>query len=100
FKKWKESAWADLLTVITGKSSAGLLALKSELTMGSISLLLLNALLLLINIIDVKYVWLGFTFHKDANMAAYVHEGAWLLIFSIVLAMLLLLFFFRGNLNF
>jgi hypothetical protein len=100
FNKWKESAWADLLTVITGKSSAGLLALKSELTMGSISLLLLNALLLLINIIDVKYVWLGFTFHKDANMAAYVHDGAWLLIFSIVLAMLLLLFFFRGNLNF
>ncbi|HEY5408677.1 MAG TPA: DUF4173 domain-containing protein [Ginsengibacter sp.] len=100
FKKWKESAWADLLTVITGKSSSGMLALKSELTMGSVSLLLLNALLLLINIIDVKYVWLGFTFHKDANMAAYVHEGAWLLIFSIVLAMLLLLFFFRGNLNF
>ena len=100
FKKWRESAWADLLTVITSKSSSGLLALKSELTTGSISLLLLNALLLLINIIDIKYVWLGFTFNKDANVAAYVHEGAWLLIFSIVLAMLLLLFFFRGNLNF
>ena len=33
-------------------------------------------------------------------MAAYVHEGAGLLIFSIILAMLLLLLFFRGNLNF
>ncbi len=100
FKKWKESACSDLLSIITGKSSSGLLALKSELTMGSISLVLLNALLLLINIIDVKYVWLGFTFSKDAGMVAYVHEGAWMLIFSIVLAMLLLLFFFRGNLNF
>ena len=100
FKKWKESAWSDLLIIITGKTSSGILALKSELTMGSVSLVLLNALLLLINIIDVKYVWLGFSFSKDAAMAAYVHEGAWMLIFSIVLAMLLLLFFFRGNLNF
>jgi Domain of unknown function (DUF4173) len=100
FKKWKESAWSDLLSVIAGKASSGALALKSELTMGSISLVLLNTLLFLINIIDVKYVWLGFTFSKDANVAAYVHEGAWLLIVSIVLAMLLLLFFFRGNLNY
>jgi hypothetical protein len=100
FKKWKESAWADLLSIVTGKASSGILALKRELTMGSVSLVLLNALLFLINVIDIKYVWLGFTFRKGANMAAYVHEGAWLLILSIVLAMLLLLFFFRGNLNF
>lgn len=100
FKKWKESAWYDLFSVITGKVSSGILALKSELTIGTVSLALLNALLLLINIIDVKYVWMGFAFQQDVNMASYVHEGAWLLIFSIVLAMLLLLFFFRGNLNF
>jgi hypothetical protein len=100
FKKWKESAWADLFFVIMGKASSGILVLKSEMMIGSLSLSLLNALLLLVNIIDVKYVWLGFTFNKNANVVAYVHEGAWLLIFSIVLAMLLLLFFFRGNLNF
>lgn len=100
YKKWKDSSWAELLSVITGKASTGILGLKNELNMGSISLLLLNILLLIINSIDIKYVWFGFTFGRDANMAAYVHEGAWLLIFSIVLAMLLLLFFFRGNLNF
>ena len=99
-KKWTESAWSDLFSVITGRVSSGILALKSELTMGIASLTLLNVLLLIVNIIDVKYVWMGFTFHQDVNMAAYVHEGAWLLIFSIILAMLLLLFFFRGNLNF
>ena len=44
FKKWKESAWADLLSIVTGKASSGILALKSELTMGSVSLVLLNAL--------------------------------------------------------
>lgn len=100
YKKWKDSSWAELMSVITGKASTNILALKNELNIGSISLLLLNILLLIINCIDVKYVWIGFTFSKNGNMAAYVHEGAWLLIFSIVLAMLLLLFFFRGNLNF
>ncbi|MEP6947743.1 MAG: DUF4173 domain-containing protein [Ginsengibacter sp.] len=99
-KIWKESSFSDLLSIITGKAAAGIMALKNEFIMGMISLVLLNILLLFINIIDLKYVWLGFTFSKDANMAIYVHEGAWLLILSIILAMLLLLLFFRGNLNF
>ena len=99
-QKWKESSFSDLLSVITGKGATGIMALKNEFTTGLISLILLNILLLFINIIDVKYVWLGFTFSKDANIAAYVHEGAGLLILSIILAMLLLLLFFRGNLNF
>ena len=99
-KKWKESSFADLLSVIFGKASKGVMAIKNEFTIGLISLVLLNILLLFINIIDVKYVWFGFTFSKNVNLAAYVHEGAELLILSIILAMLLLLFFFRGNLNF
>jgi hypothetical protein len=100
FKKWKESSWADMLTVITGKKANGILALKNEYITGTVSLLLLNILLLIINFIDVKYVWLGFTYSNDRSMATYVHEGAGMLILSIVLAMFLLLFFFRGNLNF
>lgn len=99
-KKWQKSPFADLLSVFAGKSVRGILGLKNELTTGAISLLLLNVLLLFINVIDVRYVWLGFTFSRDSNMAAYVHEGAGLLILSIFLAMLLLLFFFRANLNF
>lgn len=99
-KKWRESSFSDLLSVIIGKASKGMLAIKNEFTIGLISLVLLNILLLLINSIDVKYVWLGFTFSKDVSLSAYVHEGAGLLILSIILAMLLLLFFFRGNLNF
>lgn len=99
FIKWKESSFSDLVSVITGKPSGGVLALKTESTIGFISLVLLNLLLLFVNLIDVRYVWLGFTFNKR-NMASYVHEGAGLLILSILLAMLVLLFFFRGNLNF
>ncbi len=100
FKKWRESPFADLLSLITGKAATGVLALKNEFTTGIISLALLNTLLLIVNIIDLEYVWLGYTYNRNSNLSAYVHEGAGLLIFSIVLSMLLLLFFFRGNLNF
>ncbi len=99
-KKWQRSPFADLVSLIAGKTVTGIMALKNELTSGIVSLFLLNILLLFINIIDVKYVWLDFTFSKYSIMASYVHEGAGLLILSIFLAMFLLLFFFRGNLNF
>ncbi len=99
-KKFKQSFFADVLSIIIGKRSTGVLALKNEFTIGCISLMLLNLLLLLINIIDIKYLWLGFTFKADINLSTYVHEGAGLLILSIVLAMFVLLFFFRANLNF
>jgi hypothetical protein len=100
FKKWRESSYSDLLSAIIGKASTGMLAIKNEFRIGFTSLLLLNILLLFINFLDIKYVWLGFTFSEDVRLSAYVHQGAGLLIFSIILAMLVLLFFFRGNLNF
>jgi hypothetical protein len=61
---------------------------------------MLNVLLLFINAIDIIYVWFGFSYAPNINLTQYVHEGTGMLIFSIVLAMFVLLFFFRGNLNF
>ncbi|MEP7238319.1 MAG: DUF4173 domain-containing protein [Ferruginibacter sp.] len=99
-KKWKETAMFDLLTMFMGRFANGVLALRHENTVGIISLAMLNILLLFINAIDITYVWFGFSYSPNVNLTAYVHEGAGMLIFSIVLAMLVLLFFFRGNLNF
>lgn len=99
-KKWKESAMFDLLSLFMGKFANGMMALRNEHIVGMISLLLLNVLLLFINIIDITYVWFGFSYTPNLNLTQYVHEGAGMLIFSIILAMLVLLFFFRGNLNF
>jgi len=98
--RWKKTAMFDMLTVFMGRFANGVLALRNENTVGIISLLLLNALLLFINAIDIVYVWFGFTYSPNLNLKEYVHEGAGMLIFSIVLAMTVLLFFFRGNLNF
>ncbi|MEO6731433.1 MAG: DUF4173 domain-containing protein [Ferruginibacter sp.] len=97
---WRKTGWFDMLTLLMGKVAGGIMALRNENRTGTISLVLLNVLLLGINIIDIVYVWFGSKYNNDINFSEYVHEGTGLLIFSILLAMMLLLFFFRGNLNF
>jgi len=99
-KKWRETGFADLLQLIAGRAATGNLALKNEYKMGTASIILLNLLLLVINVLDISYVWLGYGIDKNTQLSAYVHEGTGLLILSIILAMLVLLFFFRGNINF
>lgn len=91
---------ADMALVFMGKLSTGTLALKSEYKSCILCLILLNALLFLVNTTDVIYVWFGFNYTHDLNLTKLVHEGAALLVISILLAMLVVLFFFRGNLNF
>ena len=98
--QWKKTHWFELINFLMGRFANGVMALRNENSTGIISLAMLNALLLFINCIDMVYVWFGFSYTGTINLSKYVHEGAGLLIFSIVLAMLLLLFFFRGNLNF
>ncbi len=98
--QWKQSSWFQLLSVLMGKFANGAMALRNEHKTAVISLFLLNVLLLCINCVDIRYVWFGFAYNNNLNLSEYVHEGTGLLIFSILLAMFLLLFFFRGNLNF
>jgi len=71
------------------KESVGIMALKNGITSGKISLILLNILCSSLNYWS-KICLAGILPSAKRNMAAYVHEGAWLLILSIVLAMLLL----------
>jgi hypothetical protein len=68
--------------------------------MALISLLLLNGLLIVVNSIDIYYLWIYFEYTPGLNLSDLTHQGAELLILSIVLAMVLVMFFFRGNLNF
>ena len=61
----------------------------------------LNALLLINNIIDIRYVWFADLSGKTAlQLKEYVHEGTYLLIFGIVLAISIILWLFKGGLNF
>jgi hypothetical protein len=96
----REGAFFQFVEMIMGRMANGMMALKNENTTGIISLVLLNVLLLLVNIIDVNFLWLHFQYKEGQPVYKMVHEGTELLIVSIVLAMAILLFFFKGNLNF
>lgn len=74
--------------------------LERERRMGVLLLVLVNALLLVVNAIDISWVWLGFEVPEGFSLKQFVHEGTWVLICSILLSMLILLHLFRGNLNF
>ncbi|HTE27090.1 DUF4153 domain-containing protein [Flavitalea sp.] len=90
----------EIVSAVMGSFSKGMLALKNKNLIGLISFVLLNCLLLIINITDLVYIWFGDDYGKDAPLAELLHEGTGVLIFSILLAIIVVLFFFKGNLNF
>lgn len=74
-------------------------AVRSEAVIGVVLLGCLNGLLLLLNALDIHYVWFNFKF-EGQYLKAFVHQGTWMLIVSIILGALLVLYYFRGDLNF
>ena len=60
----------------------------------------LCGLLLFVNLIDIRYVWFGFDPEQPQNLKQYVHSGTYLLILAIIMAMVVIIFVFRGNLNY
>lgn len=77
-----------------------MLELKTEYQIALISIFSLNALLLLVNLLDVQYVWYGYKGFKAMDLSTFVHEGTYALIASILLAISILTYFFRRNLHF
>jgi len=73
--------------------------LESEHTSGSMVFIVLNLLLVFFLTTDVIYL-LKDTDLSNADYSQSVHEGVYALMFSIVCAIALILYFFRGNLNF
>ncbi len=76
------------------------LDLKNEYRAALYLIASINALLLLINVIDISSLWFNFEYDDSMNLSKFVHEGTYLLIFSILLSIGILLYFFRKNLNF
>ncbi|MFS4493734.1 DUF4173 domain-containing protein [Maribacter sp. 2308TA10-17] len=73
--------------------------LEGEHTLGSIVFITLNALLLFFLTTDVIYLFQK-TEITNSGLSQSVHQGVYALMFSIVCAIALILYFFRGNLNF
>jgi len=60
----------------------------------------LNILLLTVNSLDLKYLWLDGTLPEGIKHKEFVHNGVGMMIMSIIFAILIILFYFRGSLNF
>jgi hypothetical protein len=80
--------------------NASPIALKEEYRRGVLTFIVLNLLLTLVNAMDLRYVWMPSKTLSAATLSQYVHAGSYSLIVSIILAMMVVLYFFRGNLNF
>lgn len=76
------------------------LSLDTELKSGTLLFVLLNLLLLVVNVLDVQFLWLTHGIEAGMNHASAVHQSVGNLILSIVLAIILILFYFRGHVNF
>lgn len=99
--KWDASK-TDILTRIKLKMKRrfDLIALKLENKKGVILLVMLNALLLFYLIFDFSFILSGKKLPDGMDYSKYVHEGVNTLIFSILLAIGIILYYFRANQNF
>ena len=77
-----------------------MIGLKKELQTGMMMFGMLNVLLFVVNLTDINFVWFNFEENPNYSLKSYVHEGTYLLIVSILLAMMIIIYYFRGNLNF
>ncbi len=74
-------------------------SLKTEYWSGVVMLILLNLVIAVMNVLDIWNVWFFFEWN-GLYLKQFVHEGTWLLIFSIIISIIIVLYYFRANLNF
>ena len=67
---------------------------------GIILFVMLNTLLLILNVLDINYFLFNGKLPEGVNHKGFVHDGIGTLITSIVVAICIILFYFRGELNF
>ena len=72
----------------------------SELKTGVVLIILLNILLATVNLLDVFYLWGGGGLPEGMTYSDFVHQGTANLIISVILAIVIVIFFFRHRMNF
>ncbi|HXU28904.1 MAG TPA: DUF4153 domain-containing protein, partial [Bacteroidia bacterium] len=72
----------------------------NEKTAAIILFILLNIMMAFINTLDINYLYLGAGMPKGLTHKIFVHNGVGMLMLSIVLGISIILYFFRGELNF
>lgn len=75
------------------------LTIENEVLSGIVLLSMLNILLLIVNGLDLNYLWLNKELPEGLTYSSFVHQGTGLLIDSIIIAILIIMFYFRGSVN-
>jgi hypothetical protein len=96
----KDQEGSDNLNAGEYSSSILLPRTNYENTTGIILFTMLNILLLLLNIIDINTLWISSVLPEGVTHSELVHQSIGLLITSIIIAISVILYFFRGSLNF
>jgi len=73
---------------------------ETELKTGIVMLGLLNGLLLLVNFIDLQFLFNASALPANITYAEFVHQGIFSLILSIIIAIAIIIWYFRGTQNF
>lgn len=76
-----------------------MIALKTEGSIAVLTLISLNLLLLFVNLLDLNVFFVQ-DHAMNSDFSYSLHKGTWVLIFSIILSSSIVLYIFRGNLNF
>lgn len=107
FSGWyrKESEASDLLNQqeIEGRGSklfGKFFNIGLENSSGIILLLVLNIMIFTVNMLDIVYLWGHSKLPEGITYSEMVHQSVFNLILSIIIAIFIILFFFRGHLNF
>jgi len=86
----KQPTWLDKL-----------MSMETEQFSGIVLFSLLNILLLVVNTLDATFIFGGSgKLPQGVSCTQYVHQGVGMLITSIVFAILIILYYFRGRMNF
>ncbi|MFZ4796524.1 MAG: DUF4173 domain-containing protein [Bacteroidia bacterium] len=73
---------------------------ETEFKTGVVMLGLLNLLLLLVNILDLQFLFNATALPVNITYAEFVHQGIFSLILSIIIAIAIIIWYFRGTQNF
>jgi hypothetical protein len=97
-----ENALLDLSPEIAGRKNFlnGMMRTDTENLSGIILFSMLNVLLLMVNVLDINYFIFDGKLPKGISNKAFVHEGIGTLITSLIVAIVIILFYFWGELNY
>lgn len=102
-KKNQTADWASTFSFnLRSKSPASdtqSMTLKDQYQRALVTFVSINVLIALVNLIDFTTVWFDFEVTKGDSLKQVVHNGTYVLITSILFAISVILYFFKGELN-